>query len=71
MSLRSPLGRVLGLGSAKGGSSHWYAQRVSAVALVLLGLWFIVSLATLGGVSMSRCRAGSVRRCTRRWRCCW
>ena len=51
MSLRSPLGRVLGLGSAKGGSSHWYAQRVSAVALVLLGLWFIVSLATLGGVS--------------------
>jgi len=51
MSLRSPLGRVLGLGSAKDGSSHWYAQRVSAVALVLLGLWFIVSLATLGGVS--------------------
>jgi succinate dehydrogenase / fumarate reductase membrane anchor subunit len=54
MSLRSPLGRVLGLGSAKGGSSHWYAQRVSAVALVLLGLWFIVSLATLGGVSHAR-----------------
>jgi succinate dehydrogenase / fumarate reductase membrane anchor subunit len=51
MSLRSPLGRVLGLGSAKGGSAHWYAQRVSAVALVLLGLWFIVSLATLGGAS--------------------
>lgn len=51
MSLRSPLGRVLGLGSAKGGSAHWYAQRVSAVALVLLGMWFIVSLATLGGAS--------------------
>jgi succinate dehydrogenase membrane anchor subunit len=51
MSLRSPLGRVLGLGSAKGGSAHWYAQRVSAVALVLLGLWFIVSLAALGGAS--------------------
>jgi succinate dehydrogenase / fumarate reductase membrane anchor subunit len=51
MSLRSPLGRVLGLGSAKGGSAHWYAQRVSAVALVLLGLWFIVSLATLGSAS--------------------
>ena len=27
MSLRSPLGRVLGLGSAKGGSGHWYSQR--------------------------------------------
>ena len=51
MSLRSPLGRVLGLGSARGGSSHWYAQRVSAVALVLLALWFVVSLASLAGAS--------------------
>jgi succinate dehydrogenase / fumarate reductase membrane anchor subunit len=48
MSLRSPLGRVLGLGSAKGGSGHWYAQRISAVALVILGLWFVASLAMLG-----------------------
>ena len=48
MSLRSPLGRVLGLGSAKGGSGHWYAQRVSAVALVILGLWFVASLFMLG-----------------------
>jgi succinate dehydrogenase / fumarate reductase membrane anchor subunit len=51
MSLRSPLRRVTGLGSAKGGAAHWYAQRVTAVALVLLGLWFVVSLATLGGAS--------------------
>jgi succinate dehydrogenase / fumarate reductase membrane anchor subunit len=48
VSLRSPLGRVLGLGSAKGGSGHWYAQRVTAVALVVLGLWFVASLAMLG-----------------------
>lgn len=48
MSLRSPLGRVLGLGSAKGGSGHWYAQRVSAVALVILGAWFVASLVMLG-----------------------
>ncbi len=47
MSLRSPLGRVLGLGSAKDGFSHWWGQRVSAVALVILGTWFAVSLATL------------------------
>ena len=47
MSLRSPLGRVLGLGSAKGGSAHWYAQRVTAVALVLLGGWFVAALASL------------------------
>jgi succinate dehydrogenase / fumarate reductase membrane anchor subunit len=51
MSLRSPLGRVLGLGSARGGSSHWYAQRVSAVALVLLALWLFDSLASLADAS--------------------
>ncbi len=44
MSRRSPLGRVLGLGSAKEGVSHWWAQRVSAMALVPLMLWLIVSL---------------------------
>lgn len=48
MSLRSPLGRALGHGSAKGGTAHWYAQRLTAVALVLLGLWFVVSLVSLG-----------------------
>jgi succinate dehydrogenase / fumarate reductase membrane anchor subunit len=54
MSLRSPLRRVTGLGSAKGGAAHWYAQRVTAVALVLLGLWFAFALATLGGASHAR-----------------
>ncbi len=49
MSLRSPLGRVLGSGSAKDGTGHWWAQRVSAVALVILGLWFLVSLQLLAG----------------------
>jgi succinate dehydrogenase / fumarate reductase membrane anchor subunit len=43
---------VLGLGSARGGSSHWYAQRVTAVALVLLGAWFVASLASLNGTSL-------------------
>jgi succinate dehydrogenase / fumarate reductase, membrane anchor subunit len=47
MSLRSPVGRVLGLGSAKEGTGHWWAQRVSAVALVPLTLWFACSLLTL------------------------
>jgi succinate dehydrogenase membrane anchor subunit len=51
MSLRSPLGRVLGLGSARGGSAHWYSQRVTGVALVLLGAWFVLSLACLGGAT--------------------
>lgn len=47
MSLRSPLGQVLGSGSAKDGTEHWWAQRVSAVALVILGGWFLVSLSRL------------------------
>jgi succinate dehydrogenase / fumarate reductase membrane anchor subunit len=51
MSLKSPLRRVTYLGSAKGGSGHWYAQRVTAVALVLLGLWLVISLASMGGAS--------------------
>ena len=49
MSLRSPLGRVLGLGTAREGTSHWWGQRVSAIAMLLLGLWFAYSLATLPG----------------------
>ena len=44
MSLRSPIGRVLGLGAAKEGVSHWWSQRVTSVALVLLCLWFVASL---------------------------
>jgi len=44
MSLKTPLGRVLGLGSAKEGTDHWWGQRVSAVALLLLGSWFLYSL---------------------------
>lgn len=46
--LRSPLGSVLGLGAAKEGAKHWWAQRVTAVGLALLGAWFVVSLACLG-----------------------
>jgi succinate dehydrogenase / fumarate reductase membrane anchor subunit len=47
MSLRSPLGQVAGLGSAKDGTGHWWAQRVSAVALIPLTLWFLFSLLSL------------------------
>ncbi len=47
MSLQSPLGRVLGLGSAKSGFEHWWGQRLSAVALVPLGLWFLASVTAL------------------------
>ena len=42
--LRTPLGRALGLGSAKEGVEHWWLQRVTAVALVPLVLWFVAAL---------------------------
>ena len=44
MSLRSDLGRVKGLGSAKQGVHHWRAQRLSALALLPLSLWFVTAL---------------------------
>jgi succinate dehydrogenase / fumarate reductase, membrane anchor subunit len=44
MSLRTPLGKVLGRGAAGEGVSHWWVQRVTAVALVPLTLWFAWSL---------------------------
>jgi len=50
MSLRSPLGRVLGMGSAKDGTGHWWVQRASAVALVPLTLWLVISLLALPGL---------------------
>ncbi len=46
MSLKSPLGRVLGLGAA-GGSHHWWLQRLSSLALVPLSAWFAIALLTL------------------------
>ena len=49
--LRSPLGRARGLGSARAGSKHWWAQRVTAVALVPLTIWFVWSILHLTGAS--------------------
>lgn len=42
--MRSPLARATGLGSAKEGSKVWWAERVSAVALIPLTLWFAASI---------------------------
>ena len=51
MSLKTPLGRVLGLGSAKEGTDHWWGQRVSAVAMIILGSWFVYSLLRLDSLT--------------------
>ncbi len=45
---RSPLARAIGLGSAKSGAEDWIAERVSAVALVPLTLWFIAGILAHG-----------------------
>lgn len=55
--LRSDLARVRGLGSAKDGVHHWWVQRLSAVALVPLGIWFVVSAISLAGVPLDGFRA--------------
>jgi succinate dehydrogenase membrane anchor subunit len=47
VSLRSPLAKVLGRGSAKEGVHHWWVQRLTSVALVPLTVWFVVSLLSL------------------------
>ena len=47
MQYRTPLSRVLGLGSAKAGSHHWWMQRVTAVALIPLSLFAVSLLNTL------------------------
>ncbi|MBU6497318.1 MAG: succinate dehydrogenase, hydrophobic membrane anchor protein [Rhodospirillales bacterium] len=47
--MRSMLGRARGLGSAKSGTAHWWAERVTAAALVPLSLWFVFSIFRLEG----------------------
>jgi succinate dehydrogenase / fumarate reductase membrane anchor subunit len=49
MSLRSSLGRVRGLGSAKEGVNHFWAQRMTALALIPLSVWFVISLFSVLG----------------------
>jgi len=49
MSFKTPLGKVRGLGSARNGTGHWWMQRLTALALVPLGLWLMASLVALVG----------------------
>ena len=56
-SLRSDLGRVRGLGSAKNGTHHWWGQRVTAIALVPLVLWFVASIVGMAGAPLAAVKA--------------
>jgi succinate dehydrogenase / fumarate reductase membrane anchor subunit len=49
VSLRSNIARVRGLGSAKEGVQHWWMQRLSALALIPLGIWLVASLVCMAG----------------------
>ena len=49
----SPLGKVRGIGSAEEGGGHWVSERVTSIALVLLGVWFIVSLLLLPDLKLT------------------
>lgn len=49
--LRTPLKKVRGLGSAQDGTHHFWMQRVTALALIPLVLWFGISVASLPNAS--------------------
>ena len=54
---RTPLARARGLGSAKDGVGHWWMQRLTAIALIPLVVWFAVSLVMLSGADYATVRA--------------
>ncbi len=57
MDRRTPLARARGLGSAKEGVHHWWAQRLTAIALIPLVVWFAISLVMLSGAEYNVVRA--------------
>jgi succinate dehydrogenase / fumarate reductase membrane anchor subunit len=61
VSLRTPLGRVRGLGSAREGTGHWWQQRLTAVVLVPLALWLLASLISLSSSDHAAVTAWLIR----------
>lgn len=57
MALRTPLGKVRGLGSAKEGVGHFWHQRLTALALIPLTVWFVISVISLAGADLAAYRA--------------
>ncbi len=49
--MQSQLGRVRGLGSARSGTHHWWAERVTSIALIPLTIWFVIAALRLVGHS--------------------
>ncbi|MDQ7994807.1 MAG: succinate dehydrogenase, hydrophobic membrane anchor protein [Luteibacter sp.] len=59
--LRNPLARARGLGSAKEGVSHWMLQRLTAVGLIFLTLWFVITVLSLIHADYATARASIAR----------
>ena len=59
--LRTPLKRARALGSGKSGTGHWWWQRVTAVALVVLMAWLVGLLVSLVGADLLQARATIAR----------
>ncbi len=57
MSLRTPLARARGLGSAKHGVGHFWLQRATAVILVPLTIWFVWAIARYTGAEYYEVKA--------------
>jgi succinate dehydrogenase / fumarate reductase, membrane anchor subunit len=55
--MRDPLAKARGLGSAKDGVNHWWMQRVTAMALLFLAPWFIYFAVSLIGADYDSVRA--------------
>lgn len=55
--MRTPLGRVRGLGSAHSGTEHFFLQRVTALANLILAIAFIVIVISLAGATYDEARA--------------
>ena len=47
MTMETPLGQARGLGSAQAGAHHWWLERLTAIATLMLLVWLVVSLVRL------------------------
>jgi succinate dehydrogenase / fumarate reductase membrane anchor subunit len=56
-SFRNELGRVRGLGAAKEGAHHWWVMKITSLALIPLGLWFVISVLGILGADYTSARA--------------
>ena len=61
MDYRTPLAKAQGLGSAKSGTSHWWMQRVTALALIFLSFWLILFIEQLFHASYSEIKQWLVK----------